>query len=93
MIVKRMKHTSKHCCDKKWTAKWPYIANAVFRIVQNHGEKRYFCRIEGGRSPQSPRPPFVSAPGCRKSLAIVMYWCLKEYIENVLQSKLLILLW
>jgi len=22
---------------KQWTAKWPYIANAVFRIVQNHG--------------------------------------------------------
>jgi len=23
---------------KQWTAKWPYIANAVFRVVQNHGE-------------------------------------------------------
>jgi len=23
---------------KQRTAKWPYIANAVFRIVQNHGE-------------------------------------------------------
>jgi len=25
---------------KQWTAKWSYIANAVFRIVQNHGEKK-----------------------------------------------------
>ena len=24
---------------KQWTSKWLYIANAVFRIVQNHGEK------------------------------------------------------
>ena len=23
---------------QQWTAKWLYIANAVFRIVQNHGE-------------------------------------------------------
>jgi len=24
---------------KQWTAKWPYIAIAVSRIVQNHGEQ------------------------------------------------------
>jgi len=23
---------------KQWTTKWPYIAKAVFRIVQNHGK-------------------------------------------------------
>jgi len=23
---------------KQWTAEWPYIANVVFRIVQNHFE-------------------------------------------------------
>ena len=23
---------------KQWTAKWPFVANAVFRVVQNHGE-------------------------------------------------------
>jgi len=23
---------------EQWTAKWPHIANTVFRIVQNHGE-------------------------------------------------------
>jgi len=23
---------------KHWTTKWPYIANAVFRIVKNDGE-------------------------------------------------------
>jgi len=38
-----------HCCKldevihntavtKQWTAKWPYIANAVFQIVQKPGE-------------------------------------------------------
>jgi len=32
----------------------PYIANAVFRIVQNHGEKCYFRRFYGGRSPAPP---------------------------------------
>jgi len=30
---------------KQFTAKWPYIANAVFRIAQNHGEKSYFRRF------------------------------------------------
>jgi len=30
---------------KQWTAKWPYITKVVFRIVQNHGEKSYFCRF------------------------------------------------
>jgi len=24
--------------SKQWTAKWSYIANAVFRIVQNYSE-------------------------------------------------------
>jgi len=23
---------------KQWTTKWPYIANVVFGIAQNHGE-------------------------------------------------------
>jgi len=30
---------------KQWTEEWPYIANAVFRIVQNHGDKSYFRRF------------------------------------------------
>ena len=30
---------------KQWTEKWPYIANSVFRIVQNRDEKRYFRRF------------------------------------------------
>jgi len=51
--VREKKYTSQHCCDKtmddkmalyraavtkQWTTKWPYIANAVFRIVLNYGE-------------------------------------------------------
>jgi len=43
-----MRYTSQHYCDKKWTLKWPYIANAVFQIVQNHGEKSFFLRFYGG---------------------------------------------
>jgi len=23
---------------KQWTTKWPYIGNAIFSIVKNHGE-------------------------------------------------------
>jgi len=39
----------------QWTAKWPYIANAFFRITQNHGEQSYFRIFQERRSPQSPR--------------------------------------
>jgi len=40
--------------QKQWTTKWPYIVNAVFQIVQNHGEKVTFVGYRGGgRSPQS----------------------------------------
>jgi len=30
---------------KQLMSKWPYIANAVFQIVQNLREKSYFCRF------------------------------------------------
>ena len=30
---------------KQWMSKWPYIANAVYQIVQNLGEKGYFRRF------------------------------------------------
>jgi len=43
---------------KQWTAKWPYNANAVSRIVQNHGEKGYFRRLlEGAIVPITPLDP------------------------------------
>jgi len=48
-------------CTKQWTVNWPYIGNAVFRIVQNHGERSCIRRFFVGRSPQSPPPG--SAPG------------------------------
>jgi len=34
-------------------AKWPYIGNAVFRIVQNHGEK--VTILGGAIAPFDPR--------------------------------------
>jgi len=36
-------------------AKWSYIANAVFRIVQNHGEKVYLVGFTGAIAP----PPWI----------------------------------
>ena len=39
---------------KQWTKIWPYIANGVFRIVQNHSEKSYFCRFWGGLPMSNP---------------------------------------
>jgi len=39
--------TLQHCCDKTMNGKMAllYIANAVFRIVQNHGEQSNFRRF------------------------------------------------
>jgi len=36
-----------HCTavTKQCTAKWPYVANVVLRIVQNHEDKSYFRRF------------------------------------------------
>jgi len=39
---------------KQWTAKWPYIANAVFRIVQYHREKVTFGGFREGITPIAP---------------------------------------
>ena len=45
---------------KQWTAKSPYIANAVFRIVKNHGEKSDFLGFRGAIAPIAPLdPPMV----------------------------------
>ena len=45
---------------KQWTAKWPEIANAALRIVQNHGEYIYFPRFYGGIAPIAPLDPPLS---------------------------------
>jgi len=42
-LVTRLLHNI--AVTKQWVAKQPYIANAVFRIVQNHSEKSYFHRF------------------------------------------------
>jgi len=48
---------------KQLTAKWSYIANAVFRIAQNHGEKVTFVGFRRGDRPNRPSldPPLFSA--------------------------------
>ena len=44
-------YTSQYCCDKTTDCNMSHIANAVFWIVQNHGEKSYFCRFQEGQPP------------------------------------------
>jgi len=44
-------------------AKWSYIANAVFRIVQNHGEKVYLVGFTGAIAPPLDWP---LGSGCRR---------------------------
>ena len=43
---------------KEWTIKSPYVANAVSRIVKNHGDQVTFVGFRGKRSPQWP-PPLI----------------------------------
>jgi len=38
-------------CHQRLIRNWVWYV--VFRIVQDHGEWSYFCRFQGGRSPQS----------------------------------------
>jgi len=54
-----MKYTSWYCCDKQWTTKWLYIANVVFRIVQNYGEKVAFIGFKGAIAPPGSAPASV----------------------------------
>jgi len=51
-----------HCTavTKQWTAKWLYVTNAVFRIVQNHGGKSYFRRLYGDDRPNHLPPGSAS---------------------------------
>ena len=51
---------------KRWTTKWPYVANALFQIVKNHGEWSYFLGFRWGHRPPLDAPlscilfPFLS---------------------------------
>jgi len=67
-----MKYSLLHdtAVTKQWTAKYPYIANAVFRIVHSHGEKSYFRRFL--ESP--PLDPPLSQGFQRQLLGITQKW-------------------
>jgi len=52
---------------KQWITKWPYIANAVFPIVQNHAEKCHLGKFWGGDRPPSLDQPLVES-------AVVLGW-------------------
>ena len=45
---------------KEGKAKWPYIANAVFRIVQNHDDSTQvtFVGFRGKNAPPGPTTKF-----------------------------------
>jgi len=60
-----MKYTSQHCCDKAVDGKMAYLANAVFRVVQNHGEQSYtFVGFKEGDCPAAAAPPQGPALAC-----------------------------
>jgi len=52
---------------KQWTAKCSNIANAVYRIVQNHGEQSYFVGFKGAIAPLDP-PLGMTRPRVEPSL-------------------------
>jgi len=39
--VREMKYIHYTTVCKQWTTGWPYVANAVFRMVKNHGERNF----------------------------------------------------
>ena len=59
---------------KQWMAKWPYIVNALFWILQKHGEWSYFCRFQRGDRPN------------RTPLDLPLYRNLKDFDKVSLQS-------
>jgi len=68
---------------KQQAAKWPYIANAVFRIVQNYG---YFADFSEALTPRGSSPfmhcvSAVTAPFCcdRKSRHILTLRAVQVY--------------
>jgi len=78
---------------KQCTAKWPYIANAVFRIVQNNGEFSYFGRFQGWQSSPLDTPIVLNTRmlsevprtlGCRLSKYFVkrQLWSDKQSVSK-----------
>ena len=47
---------------QQWTAKRPDMANAVFRIVKNHGKIVTFVGLKGAIAPPWIRPCFCTMP-------------------------------
>jgi len=70
-----MKYSLLHdtAVTKQWTAKYPYIANAVFRIVHSHGGKSYFRRFLESPPPGSAPEPRFSAIIVRYHTKVVIY--------------------
>ena len=69
---------------KQWTTKWHYVANAVFRIVQNHGESSHFRRLWGGGAivPIALwiRPVVQEHNGL--SPGMQLNWCLRKFTNE-----------
>jgi len=73
---------------KQWTAKWPYIVNAVSEMQKKHGEKSNFSRFQGERSPQSPPldPPLNQSRGqTGPSKPLMEFLCITlDFHKNVM---------
>ena len=74
---------------KQWMAKWLYIANAVFRIVQIYGESSHFRRFCGGGAitpivPLDPPLTWIS-----KSCHQWSSRCPHRYPKRLAQHKLI----
>ena len=60
---------------KQLTVKWPYIANAVFRIAQNHGEKNNFRRFSGGA---------IAPPRALSSVSVTpLTFCVADFVSTI----------
>jgi len=62
---------------KQWTSKWPYIANAVFRIVKIMVKKVIYVRFKGAIAPITPtwiRPCIMGALHTELKQTVLNSW-------------------
>ena len=68
---------------KQWTVKLTYIANAVFRIVQNHGEKVTLVGFRAGVGKLLPAWTF----GMVRIIIFVTQFRVKNLVKTKLHDK------
>jgi len=63
---------------KQWTAKWPYISNAIFRLVQMMVKRVAFVGLKEGDPPRGSVPGFKCS--C-KAFAVIWSYMLNGFKE------------